>query len=170
MRFDLHGAGESDQWLTSGLAEMLLTGLARTEGLDVIGTDRLQVAVGQLGAKSLDVLERSRFGEIARHAGAGAMVLGSIFSLGEQYRIVGQKAKPLKKSSEEAVPANSPIGSRASAVIAGVATVNKPVTNTSQMYQSQKLGRPSSNIVGMIAATARPVDPAHASRDIRRAP
>ncbi|MCA9755830.1 MAG: protein kinase [Candidatus Eisenbacteria bacterium] len=85
-RFESHGSAETE-WLADGVPEMLLTGLAQAEGIGVVGTDRLLRAVDRLSGVSLETADRDAWGEIARAAGADAMVLGSIISLDGNIRI-----------------------------------------------------------------------------------
>ncbi|MCA9759780.1 MAG: protein kinase, partial [Candidatus Eisenbacteria bacterium] len=85
-RFESHGSEET-AWLSDGVPEMLLTGLARAEGIGVVGTDRLLRAVDRLSGVTLEAADRDAWGEIARAAGADAMVLGSIISLDGSIRI-----------------------------------------------------------------------------------
>ena len=91
MSFEVAGTSDADiEWLSRGVPSMLLTGLAQTRGLDLVSTRRLDDAARQLGAAGLGSLDRSRAGEVARRAGAGAVVVGSIFRSGAEIRIDAQ--------------------------------------------------------------------------------
>lgn len=92
MPFDNIGAGENPDaaWLSRGVPSMLVTGLAQTRGLEIVSTQRLQGAVKQMGAASLDSLDRSEVADVARRAGAGAVVVGSVFRSGNEIRIDAQ--------------------------------------------------------------------------------
>ena len=79
--------GEDNQWLSDGVANMLLTGLAQTPGLDVVSSQRLHEILRQTGAADATTIEAGQVLEVARRAGAGAVVTGSIFQSGENYRI-----------------------------------------------------------------------------------
>jgi eukaryotic-like serine/threonine-protein kinase len=71
-------------WLSEGVSSMLVTALAQTPGLDVIGTERLQAGFRELGREPSD---RSARFEVARHGGAGAVLLGSFRKAGSDIRI-----------------------------------------------------------------------------------
>jgi tetratricopeptide (TPR) repeat protein len=87
MPFSIGSGGEDTQWLSDGVPDMLLTGLAQTPGLDVISTQRLREVSQQMGASQDGEIDRNRMLEVARHAGAGAVVVGNIFPTGEEYRM-----------------------------------------------------------------------------------
>jgi serine/threonine protein kinase/tetratricopeptide (TPR) repeat protein/TolB-like protein len=82
MPFDNAGGSPDTQWLSDGVPNMLLTGLAQTPGLDVISSQRLDEVLKQVGAEG-----KGRELEAARRAGAGAVVVGSIFQAGPEMRI-----------------------------------------------------------------------------------
>jgi non-specific serine/threonine protein kinase len=91
MYFQHAGAQDSDTaWLSSGVPSMLVTGLAQTRGLEIVSERRLLEALGQSGATSLSSLDRTEAADIARRAGAGAIVVGSIFRAGPEIRIDAQ--------------------------------------------------------------------------------
>jgi len=83
------GAPEAD-WLTTGVPQMLLTGLSQTRGLDLVSARRLQEAIEQAGADGAGMTDRTRAAEIAQSAGAGAIVVGSVYSSGGEVRIDAQ--------------------------------------------------------------------------------
>ncbi len=85
-RFEDHTGSEDTAWLATGLPSMLVTGLAQTRGLDVISTERLQEVLKNLGHDEAG-LDPSLVPETARRAGAGAVVVGSIFTSGTQIRV-----------------------------------------------------------------------------------
>ena len=66
---------------------MLLTGLAQTNGLDLVSTQRLVEAARQQGASDLKTLEFDKAAQVAKHAGAGAIVTGSVHKNGADIRI-----------------------------------------------------------------------------------
>ena len=91
MSFDVAGApGTGSEWLSTGVPSMLLTGLAQTRGLDVVSARRLGDAARQIGAGDLNSLDRSQLANVARRAGAGAVVVGTIYRSGDEYRIDAQ--------------------------------------------------------------------------------
>jgi tetratricopeptide (TPR) repeat protein len=69
---------------------MLLTGLAQTPALDVVSSQRLHEVVRDTGVADLYSLDRNRAAEVARRAGAGAAVVGSIMRVGTTIRIDAQ--------------------------------------------------------------------------------
>jgi serine/threonine protein kinase/tetratricopeptide (TPR) repeat protein len=87
MYFENNTGDEEIRWLSKGLPSMLLTDLAQTPGLDVVSSQRIQEVLGQLGEQDLESIDKSLVTEIARRAGAGAVVVGSIFKAGDEIRI-----------------------------------------------------------------------------------
>jgi TolB-like protein/predicted Ser/Thr protein kinase/Tfp pilus assembly protein PilF len=83
------GDAEID-WLTRGLPEMLTTGLSRSEQLEVIATRHLDDLLALSGQGEAAKLDRSTATELARWAGANIVISGSIFKIGERYRIDAQ--------------------------------------------------------------------------------
>jgi tetratricopeptide (TPR) repeat protein/TolB-like protein len=84
LSFDDRSGDPAAAWLSHGVASMLVTTLAQTPGLDVIGMERLEASFKELGKAPLD---RSARGEVARHAGAGAMLVGTLFKAGSEIRL-----------------------------------------------------------------------------------
>jgi len=74
-------------WLRQALPEMLTTDLARSDELQVISTQRMDDLVAAAGRQAGDNLDRATATELARWAGAGVVVSGSIFQAGDGYRI-----------------------------------------------------------------------------------
>jgi tetratricopeptide (TPR) repeat protein/tRNA A-37 threonylcarbamoyl transferase component Bud32 len=79
------GAGDVD-WLAKGLPSMLVTGLAQIPGLDVVGSERIGQIAKNLGADDPGAMKRQS-SEVGRTAGAGALVLGSVFKSGSEVRV-----------------------------------------------------------------------------------
>jgi tetratricopeptide (TPR) repeat protein/predicted Ser/Thr protein kinase len=90
MPFDNLAGGQDAAWLSKGVPSMLLTGLAQTRGLDIVSGQRLQEVMRQMGTGSLETLRRNDIAEIARRAGAGAIVVGGIYRAGSEIRIDAQ--------------------------------------------------------------------------------
>ena len=84
MPFDDRSGDPETAWLSNGVASMLVTSLAQTPGLDVIGTDRLEASFRELGLAPTD---RSARHQVARRAGAGAVLIGTIFRTGSETRL-----------------------------------------------------------------------------------
>jgi serine/threonine protein kinase/tetratricopeptide (TPR) repeat protein len=85
-RFENPSEAEDVRWLTTGVPGMLVTGLGQTPGLDVVGAARLEEVMQQAGIAGA-VIDRSRILEVGRRAGAGAIVVGSVFKAGADFRI-----------------------------------------------------------------------------------
>lgn len=83
MYFDYAGGPEETRWFSYGVPDMLRTGLAQTPGLDVVSSQRLH----EIGGGKLDTLGKEEVLTVARRAGAGAVVVGSIFQSGAEVRI-----------------------------------------------------------------------------------
>jgi len=77
-------------WLSTGVPSMLLTGLAQTPGLDIVSAQRVHEALRDAGHTDLSALNRSQAAEVARRAGAGAVVAGTIYRSGDEIRIDAQ--------------------------------------------------------------------------------
>jgi tetratricopeptide (TPR) repeat protein/TolB-like protein len=90
MPFDNLGSGQDTAWLSKGVPTMLLAGLAQTQGLEIVGVQRLQDVITQMGAGSLETLGRNEIAEVAQRAGAGAIVVGGISKAGSEIRIDAQ--------------------------------------------------------------------------------
>ena len=91
MHFQHAGPQDSDTaWLASGVPSMLVTGLAQTRGLEIVSERRLLEALGQQGNATLASLNKEDAANVARRAGAGAIVVGSIFRAGSELRIDAQ--------------------------------------------------------------------------------
>ncbi|MGQ0734485.1 MAG: protein kinase domain-containing protein [Acidobacteriota bacterium] len=87
LAFDVISASQDLAWLAKGLPSMLVTGLAQTADVEVVGLERLSDAARQTGAATLDEVPRARWSEVARRAGARFVVIGSLAQAGEQLRI-----------------------------------------------------------------------------------
>lgn len=87
LAFDNPGRSADIEWLTRGLSTMLVTGLAQTPGLDVVGMARVEEILKDLGNTPGGGIDRSQFLEAGRRAGAGAIVAGSVFKAGSDFRI-----------------------------------------------------------------------------------
>ncbi len=90
MYFDNVSGSEDTAWLSKGVPSMLLTSLAQIRGLDIVSTQRLHETVRQLGEESLESLDKAQVADVARKAGAGAIVVGSIVKSGSELRIDAQ--------------------------------------------------------------------------------
>jgi tetratricopeptide (TPR) repeat protein/TolB-like protein len=84
MPFDDRSGDPANAWLSNGVPSMLVTSIAQTPGLDVIGTDRLEASFRELGLAPTDPSARH---PVAQRAGAGAMLVGTIFKIGSDTRL-----------------------------------------------------------------------------------
>ena len=87
MYFEDNTGSEEIRWLSKGLPNMLLTDLAQTPGLDVVSRQRILEILKQVGQDDLEAIDASLIPEVARQAGAGAVVGGSIYKVGDDIRI-----------------------------------------------------------------------------------
>ncbi len=87
MYFEDHTGAQEIRWLSRGLPDMLVTGLAQTPGLDVVSSERIHEILRQVGKDNLEAVDRGLVSDVARRAGAGAFVMGSIFKSGSEIRI-----------------------------------------------------------------------------------
>jgi tetratricopeptide (TPR) repeat protein len=87
MYFENHSGAEEIRWLSTGLPSMLVTGLAQTPGLDVVSSQRIHEILKHMGQEDLENIDKSLVADVARRAGAGAVVVGSIFKAGDEIRI-----------------------------------------------------------------------------------
>ncbi len=84
--FDNPGGSAETAWLTNGVPNMLVTGLGETPGLDVLSNQRIAEVLKDLGQGSGPV-DKSRVLDVGRRAGAGALVVGSVFKSGTAFRV-----------------------------------------------------------------------------------
>jgi tetratricopeptide (TPR) repeat protein len=90
MSFDNVGGAPETAWLSTGVPSMLLAGLAQSRGLEIVSAQRLQESVAQLGQDHRNALDRVEMARIARQAGAGAMLVGTIIKAGAEIRLDAQ--------------------------------------------------------------------------------
>jgi TolB-like protein/tetratricopeptide (TPR) repeat protein len=87
----VNATGTADgAWLSTGIPSMLLTGLAQTPGLNVVSAQHLHEALLGAGYKDFASLNRSQSADVARRAGARAVVAGTIYTSGGAIRIDAQ--------------------------------------------------------------------------------
>lgn len=87
MTFENPSGSDELRWLRTGVPNMLTTGLAQIPGVDVVSTQRLDEILEDLGVANADALDRSRVLDVGRRAGAGALVMGSVFKAGNELRV-----------------------------------------------------------------------------------
>ena len=90
MQFEnVTGAGDVE-WMSRGVPNMLLSGLAQTRGLDVVSAQRVHEVMKQISEAPGAPVDRRQVAEAARRVGAGAVVVGSIVKAGSDIRIDAQ--------------------------------------------------------------------------------
>jgi serine/threonine protein kinase/tetratricopeptide (TPR) repeat protein len=87
LSFETPDTSSDAAWLARGVPSMLVTGLAQTPGLDVISNERIDDILRGLGARTLETFDRSQGLEVARRAGAGVLIAGSVFGSTPEVRI-----------------------------------------------------------------------------------
>jgi len=74
-------------WLREGLADMLVTGLSRSQGISVVGRQQLELLLDRAGHPRGAAIDLAKAVEIAGHAHLDHVVLGSFAKLGNTIRI-----------------------------------------------------------------------------------
>ena len=87
MYFENQSGRPDLNWLREGLADMFITGLARSEGLTVLSRQQLHLLLGRIGHKPARDIGLEAALDIARRSHAEAVLLGSFAALGEQILI-----------------------------------------------------------------------------------
>ena len=86
---DRTGAEEMT-WMAEGIPSMLVTGLAQTPGLDVVGNSRVREIVTRLGVENLRDNDAAALSDFGARSGAGAVIVGDLYYTGTEYRIEAQ--------------------------------------------------------------------------------
>jgi tetratricopeptide (TPR) repeat protein len=90
MYFD-NESGDSDlNWLREGLADMMITGLSRSEKLTVLSRQQLHALLDRLGHNESEKIRLDEALDLAQKSQAQIFVLGSFARLGSQMRIDAQ--------------------------------------------------------------------------------
>lgn len=79
MTFDNASGNNEVAWLARGMPNLLTTGLAQIEGLDVVGAQRLQDAVRELGDASASSAPKDQARIAGQRVGATAIVTGAVY-------------------------------------------------------------------------------------------
>ena len=87
MYFENQSGRPDLNWLREGLADMFITGLARSEGLTVLSRQQLHLLLERIGHKPESDIGLDAALDIARRSHAEAVLLGSFAALGEQILI-----------------------------------------------------------------------------------
>jgi hypothetical protein len=83
-------------WLNGGLTEMLVTNLARVQGIDVLSTEHMLNVLQRIGKKDASELNPSLALEVARNARADVFVTGALLKVGPPLH--RRKQKPREES------------------------------------------------------------------------
>jgi tetratricopeptide (TPR) repeat protein/TolB-like protein len=84
LAFEDHTTDPAQAWLAKGLPSLLVTGLAQTPGLDVVGESCMASALAEAGT---DGPGRGRAAAAARRCGAGALLDGSVVKVASGLRV-----------------------------------------------------------------------------------
>jgi tetratricopeptide (TPR) repeat protein/DNA-binding winged helix-turn-helix (wHTH) protein len=87
MYFENQSGRPDLNWLREGLADMFITGLARSEGLTVLSRQQLHLLLERVGHKPASDISLDAALDLARRSHAEAVLLGSFAALGEQILI-----------------------------------------------------------------------------------
>jgi DNA-binding winged helix-turn-helix (wHTH) protein/tetratricopeptide (TPR) repeat protein/TolB-like protein len=91
MSFEDHTGAQELGWLSRGVSSMLQVGLAGTSGLRVVSGHKVQEIVRQIcREENIESIDESLLPEVARRAGASAILIGNIFQSGSEIRIDAQ--------------------------------------------------------------------------------
>ncbi|MBI3448203.1 MAG: hypothetical protein HY049_04700 [Acidobacteria bacterium] len=88
--FANNSADSKDAWLSQGVPQMITTDLASSPDLRVISSQKLNDLVAMSGKKDIGSLDGATVTELAKWAGAGVVIAGSIFKMDSGYRIDAQ--------------------------------------------------------------------------------
>jgi TolB-like protein/predicted Ser/Thr protein kinase len=82
-----------DAWLSQGVPQMITTDLAASPDLKVISSQKLNDLLAMSGKKDIGQLDGATVTELAKWAGAGVVISGSIFKMESGYRIDAQASE-----------------------------------------------------------------------------
>jgi tetratricopeptide (TPR) repeat protein len=107
MYFDNQSRSPDLDWMREGLADLLITNLSRSKGLNVLSRQQLHLLVERSGHSGTEVIKLNEAMGIASKSRAEVIVLGSYVRLGEKIRIDvqlhnAQTGQPLASESTEA--------------------------------------------------------------------
>lgn len=87
MYFENQSGRPDLNWLREGLADMFITGLARSQGVTVLSRQQLHLLLERIGHKPASDIRLDAALDLARRSHAEAVLLGSFAALGEQILI-----------------------------------------------------------------------------------
>ena len=87
MYFDNQSGSSDLDWLREGLADMIITDLSRSDKLNLLSRQQLQLLLERIGHKEHEKIRLDEALDVARRSQARIVVLGSFARLGEQIRI-----------------------------------------------------------------------------------
>jgi tetratricopeptide (TPR) repeat protein/DNA-binding winged helix-turn-helix (wHTH) protein len=87
MYFDNQSGSSDLDWLREGLADMIITGLSRSDKLSLLSRQQLHLLLERIGHNEDEKIRMDEALNVARRSQARILVLGSFGRLGEQIRI-----------------------------------------------------------------------------------
>lgn len=87
MYFDNQSGSSDLDWLREGLADMIITGLSRSDKLSLLSRQQLHLLLERIGHTEDEKIRLDEALDVARRSQARIVVLGSFGRLGEQIRI-----------------------------------------------------------------------------------
>ena len=81
------GNSEELDWLTDGVAEMLVTDLSQAAGIRVVGGERVREILDEMGSDAESLVSLDVVRDVAASAGTAVVVTGSFVQAGEQLRV-----------------------------------------------------------------------------------
>ena len=146
---------EDTAWLSTGIQSMLLTGLAQTPGLDDVSSQRLHEALQQAGHPDVASLDRSELADVARRAGAGAVVGGTIYRSRDEIRI---DARVEDLTSGRVLTAHSVTGTDVFALADSLATRIRAGIGFGDAVETRRIADVSSTSIAAYQLYARGLD------------
>lgn len=107
--FDNTTGDKELDWMRTGITEMVVTDLSQSQGIEVVGTDRLYGILAELKRQDDRMLSPEAVSEVAARTGVTNVVVGSYVRSGDAIRINVrlQEAKTGRIISSERVDGNS---------------------------------------------------------------
>ena len=87
MYFDNGSSSADIDWLREGLADMLITDLARSKNLAILSREQLRVLLDRIGHKEADKITLDQALDVANRSQAKVVILGNFARLGDQIRV-----------------------------------------------------------------------------------
>jgi serine/threonine protein kinase/tetratricopeptide (TPR) repeat protein len=85
--FDNTTGDKELDWMRTGITEMVVTDLSQTQGIEVVGTDRLYGILAELKRQDDRTLSPETISEVAQRTGVNNVIVGSYVRSGDAIRI-----------------------------------------------------------------------------------